>query len=300
MTELRADEGFFQTRDNLRLFWRSLAPRDEAAVLAHVVVVHGYGDHCGRYRGVIEHLARAGFHVHAFDYRGHGQSDGRRGHCDAFTQYLDDLEAFLAKARERSKGKKLFVFSHSHGGLMLATYGINRATEGIAGVAFSAPFFRLAFKPPALKVFAAKLIEKVIPFFPFANEVKVGQLSRDLEWQKATERDPLYGHQTTPRWFAEAMRAQLDLLRRAGEFKLPCLVMQGSADPIADPAATREFFDKVSAPDKTFKLYDDFLHEITNEVGKEQVLADLAGWLTARAQGAAAPAQKASGTSPSP
>lgn len=282
MGELKHEEGFFQARDNLRLYWQSAAPA-AAAAKACVAVVHGYADHSGRYRTLMQHLAGQGFAVHAFDYRGHGQSDGRRGHCDRFEQFLDDLEIFLDRVQLAAEGKKIFLFCHSHGGLISSTFGLQRNAGMVSGVVFSAPFFRLAFKPPVAKVMAAKVLEKIIPFFPFGNEIDVAQLTRDAEIQKATTRDPLYGHLTTPRWFAEAQRAQATVLSRASEFTLPCHVMHGSGDPIADPSAAREFFDKVSAADKTFTLYDGFLHEILNEIGREKVLADVASWISARA-----------------
>ena len=76
----RHDEGFFSARDNLRLFWETDLP--DGPPRAHLGVVHGYADHCGRYRATIDALVGRGFAVHAFDYRGHGQADGRRGHCD--------------------------------------------------------------------------------------------------------------------------------------------------------------------------------------------------------------------------
>src|SRR3954468_20714771 len=100
----RHDEGFFSAKDNLRLFWESDLPDREPK--AHVAIVHGYGDHAGRYRATIDALVKDGFGVHAFDYRGHGQGDGRRAYADRFTDYVDDLEAFWRKLSGPTNGKK--------------------------------------------------------------------------------------------------------------------------------------------------------------------------------------------------
>ncbi|MFL5321850.1 MAG: alpha/beta fold hydrolase [Myxococcaceae bacterium] len=110
------DEGFFSARDNLRLFWESHVPDSPKA---HVAIIHGYGDHAGRYRRTSEALVKDGFGVHAFDYRGHGQADGRRGYADKWRDFVSDLELFLEKAKTKASGKKLFVLAHSHGGLMM-------------------------------------------------------------------------------------------------------------------------------------------------------------------------------------
>src|SRR5688572_22887681 len=108
-------EGFFSAKDNLRLFWESDVPDAPKAVVG---VVHGYADHCGRFRGVIDYLVAAGFAVHAFDYRGHGQSGGRRGHVDHFDQYLDDLALFWNRVVAAAEGRKTVLLAHSHGGLI--------------------------------------------------------------------------------------------------------------------------------------------------------------------------------------
>ena len=131
---IRHDEGFFSAKDNLRLFWESdVPPRPKA----HVGIVHGYGDHCGRYRKFIDALVADGFAVHAFDYRGHGQADGRRGYCEKFSEFVDDLETFWMRVRGAAGSKKSFLFAHSHGGLMAIHYQMRKPPE-LAGLVLSA------------------------------------------------------------------------------------------------------------------------------------------------------------------
>jgi lysophospholipase len=121
------DEGFFSAKDNLRLFWETEIPNDPKA---HVAVVHGYADHCGRFKGVINALAEEGFGVHAFDYRGHGQADGRRGYVHRWSDYVDDLDSFWKRVKEKSGGKKTFILAHSNGGLIALHWLHQRKPEG--------------------------------------------------------------------------------------------------------------------------------------------------------------------------
>ncbi|MFN7133038.1 MAG: lysophospholipase [Myxococcales bacterium] len=293
MSELRHDEGFFSAKDGLRLFWRSDVPADPAAIRAHVLFVHGYADHAGRHKNAIGHLVANGFAVHAFDYRGHGQSDGRRGHVERFDDFQSDLQTYLElRVRSAAGTLPLFVVAHSHGALIAARWAFTRP-EGIAGFVFSAPLFGLAFKPPAPKLLAARLIGKLVPWFPFSNELKPEQLSRDPDAQKATLRDPLYVHHTTPGWFFQAMAAWQEVLRRASEFQYPLLQLHSPVDPINDFGASREFFERASSADKTFKTCEGMMHEVFNDTGREQVLAWVSDWLRERT-----PARAESATSP--
>lgn len=272
----RHDEGFFSARDNLRLFWESDTPENPKA---HVAVFHGYADHSGRYRGVIDHLASEGFAVHAFDYRGHGQSGGRRGHCDHFNDYLDDVDAFWKRVKDAAGGKKTFVLAHSHGALISIVWQ-KRAPQGVDGMVLSAPYLKLALTPPKMKVISAQVMGKIIPWLPVKNVLKPEQLTRDPEQQRLVEKDHLYNQVVTPRWFSQSNAAQLEALQMANTVQQPLFVFCGSADPIASPATVREFFDKAGAPDKTFKEYPGMVHEPMNDIGRQEVWRDISRWIS--------------------
>lgn len=278
-TSLQRGEEFFPSKDGLRLFLTWLAP---ATPRAAVLVVHGYGDHAGRYAHVLEALAAAGYAAHAIDYRGHGQAAGRRGYCARFPDFLDDLRAGLAKVQARHPGLPLFVVGHSHGALMTAELLTSPgAPEGITGVAFSSPYFQLAITPTWFQLFQAKVVGKVIPFLPVPNPLKITQLSRDPAWVESTSRDPLYLRVVTPRWFTESNAVQEALLAKADQLRLPLLVMQGGADSVARPAGAKAFFERVGSPDKRYTEYEGYFHEIFNETGRERPIGELVSWLDA-------------------
>jgi alpha-beta hydrolase superfamily lysophospholipase len=277
--EARHEEGFLNSADHLRLFWqRYTPPRARASVL----VLHGAGDHCGRYPALTTALVRAGFQVALLDLRGHGQSDGRRWYVDAFADYLHDVDAFVAKlSQDGIAGETLFAVGHSQGGLITALWAMRHARL-LSGVVLSSPWFRLAKPPPAVKVLAARLIGRVVPWLPLDAGLDSAQLTSDPEMQRWTDHDPLYGRKATPRWFAEAGRAQLEALRRAGELGCPLLVLTGGADPIADPAAERAFYEAAASQDKKLVVYDGFRHELFNEMRRDEPIGEAVRWLSAR------------------
>jgi alpha-beta hydrolase superfamily lysophospholipase len=276
--EARHEEGFLNSADHLRLFWQRYTPAPSRAT---VLVLHGGGDHSGRYPALTSALVKAGFQVALVDLRGHGQSDGRRWHVDAFQDNVADLDAFVAKlSQDGVAGDRLFLVGHSHGALVAALWGMSRGRH-MSGFVLSSPYFRLALRPPPLKVLAAKLVGRLVPWLPVDAGIDLRDLTSDEELQRWTERDPLYGRKTTPRWYEESRRAQLEVLRRAEEFEAPLLVLAGGADRIADVAAARAFVDAAGSPDKRIVVYEGFRHEIFNETRRAEPIAEAIAWLSA-------------------
>jgi lysophospholipase len=274
----RRDEGFFSARDNTRLYWQSLLPDGDFKDV--VGLVHGFGDHSGRYKRVMEWLITQGHGVLAFDYRGHGKADGKRGHCGDWYEFLDDMEVFWARVRQLASGRPTFMLAHSHGGL-IATHFAARKPEGLKGLVMTAPFYRTAFAPPALKLAGARVLSYVLPSVPIHLGLKLEQLSRDVAWQKETAEDPLYGYYGSPRWAVTHMRAQDALAGLGAQINQPLYMLAGGADPIVSTPAAKGFFDTIASTDKTFKEYPGMLHEVMCETGKEEVWADISRWISA-------------------
>jgi lysophospholipase len=274
----RRDEGFFSARDNTRLYWQTVLPDSEPTCF--VGVVHGYGDHSGRYRRVIDYLAGEGVGAMAFDYRGHGKADGRRGDCRRWADFVDDLEVFWARVRGAAQGRPTFLLAHSHGALM-ALHWILKRPEGVKGLVLSSPYLKLALDPPALKVMAAKAAGLLIPWLPVSTGISYEQLSRDLAWQRETEEDALYGKKTTPRFFVQSTQAQAALEGKGKQITLPVYLATGGADPIAATATSRAFFETLGSADKTYDEREGMRHEVLCEVGKEALWGDISRWISA-------------------
>ena len=266
----------FRTRDGLALsefHYPCSAPR------ARVVLVHGYAEHMGRYPHVIEALTGAGFEVHAFDLRGHGRSEGVRGHVRRFQEYLDDLDLFLEEELPRDLPR--FLIGHSLGGLLSLRYVLDRP-DAFKALAVSSPYLHLATDVHFLKEAAATAASHLAPKLLTKSPIAAKSLSHDPAMVEAYIADPLVFKTFTARWFVEARKAQEEVLERAAEIRLPVLMMIGTADPIAQPERSRQVFARLGSPDKTLKVYDGFFHEVFNETGRERVIGDLVGWLGVR------------------
>lgn len=266
----------FRTRDGLALStWHYSSPSPRG----RVVLVHGYADHAGRYSHVIDALTGAGFEVHAFDLRGHGRSEGVRGHVLRFQEYLDDLDGFLEELPRDPLPR--FLIGHSLGGLLSLRYVLDRP-EAFKALAASSPYLHLAKDVHFLKEAVATAASHLAPTLLTKSPIEAKALSHDPAMVQAYIDDPLVFKTFNARWFFEARQAQEEVLMRAEEIRLPVLLLLGSADPIAEPERGREVFDRIGSADKTLKVYDGYLHEVFNETGRERVIWDLVEWLAVR------------------
>jgi lysophospholipase len=276
---VQIERGELRSADGTRLYVESRLP--DGPPTAHVAVVHGYGDHAGRHAAFLDHLAGIGWAAHAFDYRGHGRSEGRRGFCRVFSEFHDDLGAFLATVAARAGGAPTGVWCHSHGGLITASYAEERGLD-VRGVVFSAPWLAMGAPPPAAKLWAARIVGRVVPHFPFPTGIDVAALSRDPDWQETTRMDPLYGRTAPPAWFFRAREQQARTLANAGRFTLPLVVHHGTADRIASIDAARRFVEAAGSRDKAFVAHEGYLHELLQDRGGHHVRDEMVAWMRAR------------------
>jgi alpha-beta hydrolase superfamily lysophospholipase len=272
-------EGDFLAPDGLRL-WSEHDVPDGAR--AHLVLVHGYGDHLGRYREMRDALLAQGFAVHAYDVRGHGRSDGPRGGVNGFSDYLAELGAFVASARAAAAGRPVFLVAHSHGALIALAWLSSGApgTESIRGLVALSPYLQVGFTPPAWKTASARLLSRVLPSLRIPTGVGAPSLSRDEAWQRSTDADPLYGRTGTPRWFTESTRVQGEVLVSGGRIRLPVLMLIGGDDQVASPVVSRRYFPTLGSSDKRLREWPGMRHEMWAEIGKEEVYAETSRWIS--------------------
>ncbi len=246
--------------------------------VATVFVVHGLGEHGGRYDHVTEHLNSAGMSVYLIDHRGHGRSTGTRGHVDHFDQYSEDLELLFKTASDDGQDNvPWFVVGHSMGGL-IAVHLALRNQEKLAGLVLSGPLLGIAVDVPAIKAAVGRLLSRVLPRLTLANELDARYISHDPAVVAAYENDPLVHDRVSARWFTE-MSAALDKAHeRARDLELPLLLMHGTDDHLTDPQGSRRF---VSAYGGTAdsEFLDGYYHEIFNEVEQQVPLSRMTKWL---------------------
>ncbi len=273
--------GSFEAGDGRRLFERHWLP--EGPIRADLVIVHGYAEHSGRYAHVGAYLAGRGFAVHALDLRGHGESDGEPVLVRSFEEFLDDLDAFLARVRAQSAGRQLFLLGHSMGGGIVAASLATRHPD-VRGAVLSG-----AVLPTGSGgVWQSLMMRVMIALGRLAPKLKLRALaaesvSRDPAVVKLYDSDPLNFRGKMPAGTAGAMMSAVRTIERhAGAIADPLLILHGTADALTSPDGSRWLFEHVASTDKTLKLYEGLYHEILNEPEQLEVMDDIAAWMEAR------------------
>ncbi len=247
-----------------------------------VLVVHGFGEHSGRYEHVFEALNARGYSCLGVDYRGFGRAAGRRAFVRSFDDYLDDVQWGLDALAERWPGAP-FLLGHSQGGLICARFAIARAPT-LRGLVLSSPALRFSVSVPAWKRGLAHLLSAVWPSFTLPAEIPARDLTHDEEALRRLREDPLLVRVATARWYTECLRAQEQTLAGAAALRAPFLLQAAGDDRVVDAAVTRAFFDAAGAEDKTWIDYPGLFHEVyqETEVARGHALHDLTEWLDAR------------------
>lgn len=258
-----AEPSFIDSADGtrLRLLRFGSSGRD-------LLVVHGLAEHAERYTHVAEAWVARGWRVTVLELRGHGHSGGKRGHVNRWQDYVDDVRAAAA-----TLNPEFWMFAHSMGGLV--TLESVRLGLTPRRVALSNPLLGVRVHAPVFKEAAARGLSYVWPSLSLTNELNPGMLSRDPAIGQAYATDPLVYDTITPRWYTE-MRAAIQRVL-AADYARPIRLHLSDTDPITDPPAARALAARVPGID--VREYPGMLHELVNEIGKEQVIADIADFL---------------------
>jgi len=233
----------FKTFDRLQLFGQSWQPEDRPRAV--ICLVHGMGEHSGRYGHVVDRLTQAGYSVFAFDLRGHGKSEGPRGHTPSYEALLKDISSLLEVVNKQFPQLSSFLYGHSLGGNLVLNY-VLRYKPQLKGVIVTDPWLCLAFEPSASKIILGKIANKIYPSFSQSSGLDTKALSRDPEVVHAYENDPLVHDHISARMFIGIYQSGQWALEHALEFPLPLLLMHGRADKITSVNASSEFAGKIT------------------------------------------------------
>ena len=281
MTALQEKTGTLTSADGVKIFYRHYPAESERA---RMVIAHGLGEHSGRYRNVVERMLPKGISVWVPDHRGHGQSEGKRGHVLNFVQYLADLRLSVELAGEgRPEGMKCFLLGHSMGGL-IALYFAQQYPGFIDGVVASSPALGMAIEIPGVKKVLGSLMSYIWPGLTMGNELDAGKVSHDPEVVRAYETDALVHNRVSARFFTEFLAAMETVHVQASALKVPTLLQVAGDDQLVNARSSAQFFEKLDLEDKTLHVYEGRYHEIYNEGEdlRRQVLEDLEDWMEAQ------------------
>jgi alpha-beta hydrolase superfamily lysophospholipase len=265
--------GFIDSADGTRLAYRTWPV---AGARVSFAVVHGLGEHSGRYERFAHGLARHGMATYAVDLRGHGQSQGRRGHVDSWSQWSDDTAAFVRHVGEIATGE-VVPLGHSFGGAALLSTVLADKLPNSKRFVVSSPALRLKVAVPGLQVNAVRLASRFAPTLTLDNKVNPGMISRIPEVVEAYRTDPLVHSKISTRMFTEWRRAAADILARAGEIRVPFLILAGSDDRLIDPRGSEELHQQ--SPLSELHMLKGRYHEPFNDLGSDEVFDLIARWL---------------------
>jgi len=241
-----------------------------------IVLLHGLGEHFGRYRKWSSRFGETGYAVAGADLPGHGRSGGKRGHIKSYLITEEIIERLIGEGRERFPGVPLIIYGHSLGGGIVLRYLIRRQPELCCAVVTS-PWLRLSFEPPRFKLWLAAAVKSIAPSMIQPSELVVDHLSRDPEVIDAYVADKLVHDRISVSLFNEAISAANYCLNSASLLRTPLLLMHGSDDKITSPEGSRQFAEGSSVTD--LKIWDGGYHELHNDIINDEVFSYMAGWL---------------------
>lgn len=276
---LRRGEGSLLGVQRVRLAYRTWEKPGARAALA---VIHGLGEHSGRYEDFGARMAALGISTYALDLRGHGNSDGRRGHVPSFDVYLQEVDRFRREVEGLAAFRvPLFLLGQSMGGLIALRYQ-EEYPGRFRGAILCSPWLATAMPVPRWKIMASGLLNRVAPAMPFSHGLRPEHLSRDADAVEAYRTDPLVHGTITPRTFAEASTAMGLALQRSDRIADPLLFLLGGDDRIVDTNRTVRFARSLAAPDVTVRVFPGQYHELLNELERLQTYGHIRDWVMAR------------------
>jgi len=263
--------GTIRVRDGIPLFYRIW--NCDAVGGRNLFLVHGLGEHSGRYVHVGRYFAKAGYRSIAFDLRGHGRSGGKPVFVRRYEELADDVQSVVSHFGENAS----FLFGHSLGG-QLVLWAARRRSMNLAGLIASAPWLGLAQAPPRWQIFLAGLLNKRLPGFRFPTNVDFANLSHDLAHLDSLEDLDLLHNFITVRFYFEAIGAAQQVMDDPG-VNCPVLLVQGGDDRVTSRETVEAFYKRLRAPQKTLKIYPGLFHELHNETARLAVMDFFLEWM---------------------
>lgn len=272
------DEFFLTTEDGTALFVRDWPNKDKANQKG-IILLHGLGEHSGRYIHIARFFQALGFTVRSFDQRGHGQSSGRRGDVPDTNENLRDIQFVVDEFSEQLSGPPL-LFAHSMGGLFACHFCLAGLSK-LSGLILSSPALNVKVSRFQRTLFV--IAKKIMPHLGVGHGTNGRFLSHDNEVVYAYQNDPLVHSRISANLFTSMLDSMTYVNSHAHQLKVPLLLLIAGADKVVDPEGSRQFAQKLdhslTASSVTTIEYPDFYHEIFNELESIRAFDDVRIWL---------------------
>jgi len=272
-------ESKWQGNNRITFYIRGWEPNNKRP-RALLALIHGLGEHTGRYIHVGKTLTDAGFALVGFDLRGHGRSGGARGHFPALNAVMQDIRQFFKFLVQRYPDLPHFLYGHSLGGLLSLAYAL-QYPAGLNGVIVTGAGLRSPLQEQKGKIAMVNVLGSLLPAITVPSGLDVTTISRDADVVKKYINDPLVHSKTSLGLGKSAIKAIDFCFAHASEFKPPLLLMHGADDGLTYPSGSEDFARLASENNKdvTLKLWDGLFHEIHNEPEKAEVFKVMIDWL---------------------
>lgn len=266
----------WRSNDGLEIFGQKWE-NDTTKPKAVICLVHGFGEHSSRYEHVAKFFTDNGYAVITYDHRGHGKSEGQKGHFPSYDEFINDVENLVKQANLNFNGLPKILYGHSMGGNVVANFVIKRQPTTIKGAILSSPFFDTAFQPPAIKLAAGRFMRNLIPSFSLPSGLDVTAISRDTAVVEKYKKDRLVFDKISSKMGIELIEFGQEAVENADRINVPTLLFHGTDDRLTSFDSSKQF--AANAGDKlTFIEYPGLYHECHNEPEKETVLKNMLDW----------------------
>lgn len=242
---------------------------------ASLILVHGMGGHVRRYTHVIEKFVANNFNVIAYDNFGHGKTSGKRGHNPSFSALLDIIEFNIKKAKKIAPEIPVFLYGHSMGGNLVINYTLRRQHD-LKGVIATSPFLKLAFEPPAWKMFLGRILQRIAPSVTLGNELDSNKISRNSSEIDKYNNDKLVHNKISPNYSITILQTGIWAINNAKKLKTPMFIIHGTGDKITSHKGSEEFSEKTDFA--KLHLINGGYHELQNDTCKDELLEAVTNW----------------------
>ena len=282
----KRSEGHFTGEQDTLLYYQHW--HAEVEPTATLIITHGMAEHSDAYARLVAGLNIPNLEIYGWDLRGHGHSEGRWGVVRHFDDFSKDFVRFVNLVSEqRGHTGPLFLLGHSMGGLVNLHALFNPTFQAelnskVTGLVLSSPLLEVALKVPMLKEKAGRFFSDYLPNFTVANELNFDDITRDRTIVKEYEKDTLRPDRISLKFYVSLTEVMALTKGQAEQLTLPLLMQVAGNDKIVSARAAQIFFEKCASQDKHLIVYDEFYHEIYNDLGRERPYHDLTSWLIRR------------------
>lgn len=269
-------EHLWKGSDKLGITGRSWRPETEAKAV--ICLIHGMGEHVGRYEHVAEFFVNNGIAVMGLDQRGHGKSEGKRGHVSSYEVLLDQIDLLLAEAEAAFPNLPKIVYGHSMGGNLVINHSLRRPDTSTVAYIVTSPWLELAFTPPKLQMQMGKMVRSILPGLVQDSKLDPKLVARDEAVVKAYADDPLVHSKISIKFYFAIHESGIWAIENASKLTKPMLLMHAGDDQVTSADASQRFAGRAGSKVK-FKKWKDFYHEIHNDPEKQDVFDEMLAWI---------------------